>query len=130
MKPLPQTHYELAAWTDATVNIDYHVDCEGRLYSVPHTLIGADVEVRATTTTVEILHSRQRVVAHRRSYGPKGSFVTLEAHRLKSHRDYGQWPPSRLVSWAGSIGPSVASVVERILNDKPHPEQGYRSCMA
>jgi transposase len=34
------------------------------------------------------------------------------------------------VSWAASIGPSVASVVERILADKPHPEQGYRSCMA
>jgi transposase len=34
------------------------------------------------------------------------------------------------VSWAASIGPSVASVVEHILSDKPHPEQGYRSCMA
>ena len=42
----------------------------------------------------------------------------------------GAWPPSRIISWAASIGPSVGSVVERILADKPHPEQGYRSCMA
>jgi transposase len=80
--------------------------------------------------TVEILHGGQRVVAHRRSYGRKGTAVTLDAHRPKSHRDYGAWPPSRIISWAASIGPSVGSVVERILADKPHPEQGYRSCMA
>jgi transposase len=130
MKPLPQARYELAQWKDAKVNIDYHVDYDGRLYSVPYAMIGAEVEVRATAMTVEILHGGERVVAHRRSYGPKGTPVTIEAHRPKSHRDYGAWPPSRVVSWAASIGPSVASVVERILADKPHPEQGYRSCMA
>jgi transposase len=130
MKPLPQARYELADWKDATVNIDYHVDYEGRLYSVPYAMIGSEVEVRATTMTVEILHGGERVVAHRRSYGPKGTAVTLEAHRPKSHRDYGAWPPSRMVAWAASIGPAAASVVERILADKPHPEQGYRSCMA
>ena len=130
MKPLPPARYELAEWGDAKVNIDYHVEYEGRLYSVPHALIGAEVEVRATSTTVEILHGNERVAAHRRSYGAKGTPVTIEAHRPKSHRDYGAWPPSRIVGWATSIGPSVGSVVERILADKPHPEQGYRSCMA
>jgi transposase len=130
MKPLPRARYELAEWKDATVNIDYHVDYEGRLYSVPHPMIRAEVEVRATTSIVEIWHGGGRVVAHRRSYGPKGTCVTLEAHRPKSHRDYGAWPPSRIISWAATIGPSVAGVVERILVDKPHPEQGYRSCMA
>jgi transposase len=130
MKPLPKTRYQQADWKDARVNIDYHVDYEGPFYSVPHAMIGTEVEVRATAMTVEILHGGERVVAHERSYGPKGTAVTLEAHRPKSHRDYGQWPPSRIVSWAGSIGPSAASVVERILADKPHPEQGYRSCMA
>jgi hypothetical protein len=48
MKPLPQARYELADWKDATVNIDYHVDYEGRLYSVPYAMIGSEVEVRAT----------------------------------------------------------------------------------
>ena len=130
MRPLPATRYELADWKDAKVSIDYHVEYDGRLYSVPYAMIGAEVEVRATAMTVEILHGGQRVVAHRRSYGRRGTAVTLDTHRPKSHRDYGQWPPSRIISWATSIGPSVGSVVERILADKPHPEQGYRSCMA
>jgi transposase len=130
MKPLASSRYELAEWKGAKVSIDYHVEYDGRLYSVPHAMIGAQVQVRATALVVEILHGNKRVVAHARSYGPKGKPVTLEAHRPKSHRDYGAWPPSRIVSWAASIGPSVASVVEHILSDKPHPEQGYRSCMA
>jgi len=130
MKPLPSTRYVLADWKDAKVNIDYHVDYDSRPYSVPHALVGQPVVVRATTTTIEIFHGGERVAAHRRCYGPKGKPTTLEEHRPKSHRDYGAWPPSRIVSWAASIGPAAAAVVEDILTSKPHPEMGYRSCLA
>ena len=34
-----------------------------------------------------------------------------------------------MVNWAGTIGPYTAQLFERILNDKPHPEMGYRSCL-
>ena len=130
MRPLPRSRYVLAHWKDAKVDIDYHVSYDDRLYSVHYSLVGAEVEVRATTMTVEILHGGATVATHRRSYGPKGTATTLEEHRPKSHRDYGAWPPSRIVAWAGTIGPSAAAVAERILTDKPHPEQGYRSCRA
>lgn len=130
MRPLPTTRYVLADWKDAKVDIDYHVSYDERPYSVHHTLVGAAVEVRATTMTVEILHGGERVALHRRCYGPKGTPTTLEEHRPKSHRDYGAWPPSRIVAWAGTIGPSAAAVADRILTDRPHPEQGYRSCRA
>jgi transposase len=33
------------------------------------------------------------------------------------------------VNWARSIGPNTAQLFERILNEKPHPEMGYRSCL-
>ena len=130
MRPLPATRYVLAEWKGAKVDIDYHVSYDERLYSVPYAMVGAPVEVRATAMTVEILHRGERVVAHRRSYGPKGTATTLEEHRPKSHRDYGAWPPSRIISWAATVGPATACVAERILADRPHPEQGYRSCRA
>ena len=38
-----------------TVNIDYHVEFDGRYYSVPYQLVRQPVEVRATATTVEVL---------------------------------------------------------------------------
>jgi transposase len=130
MKALPASRYEVAYWKKATVNIDYHVTYEDRPYSVPHTMVGAEVQVRATVSTVEILHKGRRVVAHRRCWGPKGTPTTLEEHRPKSHRDYGAWPPSRIVSWAETIGPSAAALVTHILETYPHPEDGYRKCMA
>jgi hypothetical protein len=34
-----------------------------------------------------------------------------------------------MVHWAQSIGPHTARLFERIMNDKPHPEMGYRSCL-
>ncbi|MCW5777448.1 MAG: IS21 family transposase [Phycisphaeraceae bacterium] len=130
MRPLPLLPYEVAHWTNAKVNIDYHVEYEGRLYSVPHTLVRRAVEIRATTSTIEVLHDRRRVASHVRSYRPKGTAVTEGAHRPKSHRDYGDWPPSRVIGWAGSIGPNTAKLVEEILSSRPHPEQGYRASLA
>lgn len=130
MKPLPATRYELAQWKNCGVNIDYHVECEDRIYSVPCALIGQRVEIRWTGSTVEVFHGGERVASHRRSYGPKGTAVTREEHRPKSHREYGQWPPERLVAWAASIGQYTAEVVREILSKVPHPEMGYRSCLA
>lgn len=127
MRPLPATRYERADWKKAKVNVDYHVAFADRFYSVPHALVGQRVEVRVTASTVEILHGNVRIASHRRSYDRKGSYVTLEEHRPKSHRDYGAWPPERMIAWASSFGPSVARVAEKILARYPHPEMGYRA---
>jgi transposase len=130
MRSLPSRRYELAVWANTCANIDYHIDFDLRLYSVPYGLAQKKVTVRATTTAVEIFDRGRRVASHRRSYGPKGTAVTDPAHRPKSHQDYGAWPPSRVIGWAGTIGSAAAEVVERILETKRHPEMGYRSCLA
>ena len=35
LAPLPATPYELAEWKQATVQFNYHISCNGMLYSVP-----------------------------------------------------------------------------------------------
>lgn len=129
MKSLPSTRYEKADWKWAKVNIDYHIAFDDRLYSAPCTLIGARVEVRATVSTVEILHGNERVASHRRSYGPKGTFVTCEEHRPKAHRGHTAWPPDRMIAWASTFGPAVARVVELMMARYPHPDSAYRACL-
>ena len=47
----------------------------------------------------------------------------------KAHQRHLEWTPSRLITWAGTIGPQTAALVQAILADRPHPEQGYRSCL-
>jgi len=130
LQPLAAKRYELAHWKKVGVNIDYCFDYDARIYSVPYTLIGQRVDVRATTSTIEVFHKARRIVTHRRSYGPKGTATILEEHRPKSHRQYGDWPPSRVIGWARSVGPAAGEVVEHILQHWTHPEAGYRSCMA
>jgi transposase len=128
LKPLPMERFDLSQWSRAKVNIDYHIAFDGNFYSVPYNLVHEAVEVRSTPTTVELLHKGQRVASHLRARG-HGQTITNSEHRPKSHQAHLEWTPSRLVNWARSIGPATAALFERILNDKPHPEMGYRACL-
>jgi len=128
LKALPAQRYELAAWKKVTANIDYHVEFDRRFYSVPYRLVRQHLEVRATSQTVEVVKDGQRVASHVREYGRR-RYITDPAHMPASHRAHLEWTPSRLVAWAGTIGPDTAAVVEAILVAKPHPEQGYRACL-
>jgi transposase len=130
MRPLPFTRWEFALWKKARVNIDYHIAYDGRLYSVPHNLVGELTDLRITTSVVEIFLRGKRVASHARLWTPKGSASTVPEHRPKSHREYGAWPPSRIINWAASVGPSVGALVEHILGSRENPETAYRSCMA
>ena len=46
-----------------------------------------------------------------------------------SHRAHAKWTPSRLITWAGRIGPATGALVTDILQTRRHPEQGYRTCL-
>jgi len=129
MRPLPARRYELAEWSHATVNVDYCVAFDHRVYSVPYTLVGQAVEIRATASVVEILHKGIRVASHARSFGPRGTSVIADEHRPRAHRDYGRWPPERIIGWAASVGPRVGEVAAAIMRRRTHPETGYRACM-
>jgi transposase len=128
LRPLPSTRFEYADWQKARVNIDYHVSIEGHLYSVPYRLVHEEVEARLTGDVVEILHGRERVAAHRRS-PTKGGFTTLPEHMPSAHRAHAEWTPSRILIWAGKVGASTRALCDAILSDRPHPEQGFRSCL-
>ena len=130
LQGLPQVRYEFAEWQQAGVNIDYHIHirADDHYYSVPYTLVRQRVDVRLTARTVEVFFKGSRVAVHRRSR-ERGGFTALDEHRPKSHRRYLQWTPGRIIDWAGTIGPNCAAAVERIMKSRPHPEQGYRSCL-
>lgn len=128
LQALPPTRYTFAEWKKAKVNIDYHVDVEGHLYSVPHALVGQRLDVRYSADSVEVFHKSRLVAAHRRSR-KVGGFTTTPAHMPAAHRQHAEWSPSRLIRWGRKIGPSCGQLVEQILHSRRHPEQGYRACL-
>ncbi len=128
LQPLPAERFVHADWLQARVNIDYHVEVEHHYYSVPHPLIHAVLDVRLSATTVEIFQRGTRVWLHARSYVP-GRHTTVPEHMPKAHRAHLEWSPSRLLRWGATIGAATEALVQQILESRPHPEQGYRSCL-
>lgn len=128
LQPLPRYRYEFAEWKKVKVNIDYHVELNGHYYSTPYSLVGYQVEIRYTSTTVEIFYKGKRITSHRRD-DKKGRHTTIREHMPESHRRYLEWTPSRIINWAKHTGISTAEMVETIIKLRQHPEQGYRSCL-
>jgi len=128
LSALPSERYECAQWKSATVNIDYHVEFDHHYYSVFHGHIHELVEVRATAATVEIFKSNVRIAVHARSY-ERAKFTTTPEHMPAAHRAHAEWTPSRLIGWAATVGPRTATLVEKLIEERPHPGQGYRSCL-
>jgi len=46
-----------------------------------------------------------------------------------SHRRHADWTPEKLRRQAAGIGPDTAILVEVILRERTHSEQGFRSCL-
>lgn len=128
LRPLPTTAYQFARFKKARVHLDYHVELEGHYYSVPHNLVKQEIEIRFTNTTVECLYQGKRVASHPRHYR-QGAHTTCFEHMPKAHQKYRSWTPARFLNWALDIGPSTRDLVQQLLTCKPHPEQGFRSCM-
>ena len=128
LRALPTQRFEYAEWCKGRVGPDYHVEVDGHFYSVPYQLARRELEVRVMEKTIECLHRGQRVACHVRSF-VAGASTTLPEHRPRAHRHYAEWTPQKLVQWARETGPATAEVVSEILVSRPHPHQGFHSCL-
>jgi transposase len=128
LKALPAAPYEYAEWKKVRCHLDYHIEFARHYYSVPHALVGKQLDARVTATTVELFHRGVRVASHLRSRRA-GGFTTCPEHMPASHREYAKWTPERLREWAATIGPATARVIGAILAARRHPQQGFRSAL-
>jgi transposase len=128
LRPLPAEPYAFAIWKRCRVAPDYHVEVGGCWYSVPYRLIRELVDVRIADRTVEAFHKGERVASHAKSPGRRGH-TTIADHMPSAHRRHASWTPSRITAVAEKIGPAAAALTSAIMTDRPHPEQGFRTCL-
>ncbi len=128
LKPLPDQTYQYAEWKQRRAGLDYHVEVAKHYYSVPHALAKHKLWARITDRSVEIFHNGRRVAAHMRGSGNR-RHTTVDKHMPSSHRRYAQWTPARIRSQAAFIGPNTETLVDVIMRNRPHPEQGFRSAI-
>jgi len=128
LKPLPGHPYQYAEWKQRRAGLDYHVEVAKHYYSVPHALAKQKLWARITERTVEIFHKGKRVAAHMRGSGSR-RHTTVAEHMPSSHRRYANWTPDRIRRDAAANGPHTEILIDVILRSRPHPEQGFRSCI-
>ena len=55
--------------------------------------------------------------------------ITIADHMPSAHRRYGRWTPGGLIAAGERIGPSTAAFFQAVIAARPHPEQGFRTCL-
>jgi len=75
-----------------------------------------------------MLYKGNRVASHHRSF-VKNGYTTTPENMPRVHREYAEWTPQRLISWAATAGKATAQVVEAILSWKIFPEYAFNSCL-
>src|SRR5699024_8631188 len=107
LQPLPVEPYAFAEWKiDIRVGRDYHVRWTDQYYSVPYTLVGTKVNVKATAATISVFHRDRRVALHPRSSVP-GHVSTLKEHQPKSHQAYSRDQPAAVMAWSQQAGTAI-----------------------
>src|ERR1700730_11861062 len=54
---------------------------------------------------------------------------TQPEHMPSAHRRYAEWTPERMQRQARGIGPNTEALIIAVLARRPHPEQGFRTCL-
>ena len=128
LQPLPATRYHYAEWKKAKAHVDYHIEVDGRYYSIPYQYHGRQIDVRMTRSLIEGYYKGKRIMSHYRLNGKK-RFSTTQAHMPPNHLWVSQWSPERFLAWGADIGKHTRDLLECILLKRTPVQQGYRSCL-
>lgn len=128
--PVPAQAYELATWTSAAVQFNYHVSVDRMSYSVPYEYIKHKVDIRITSRVIEVFYKSCRIASHPRVFGRPGQYQTIPEHMPAKHQQYQEWNADRFSSWAKNIGQHTEIVINAILTSGKVEQQGYRSCIS
>lgn len=122
--------YELKYYREVTVIKNCHVQLRDdfHYYSVPFRFIGKKVRLIYTLRHVAIYCEGEQIAFHLRNMS-RHKYTTVKEHLPSHHRFVAEWSNEKFLSWAASIDPLVLHCIREILEQKPYPEQAYKSCV-
>jgi transposase len=115
LRPLPETLFEVAKWTIASVGRDQFATVEKVRYGLPAVYIGKRLSVRITTTTVEFFHEYRSIRAYVKNKRLE-QFLPADfpAHAQPFEPDAFA---KALRAQAARVSPQAARYIEFILSD-------------
>ena len=130
LQPLPANKYIYKEIKTAMVDISYHVQLLKCFYSVPFKYLKQKVEVKYSTTLVEIYHKNRLISTHPRLFRINDR-STLKEHMPKNHQfQEEKMNPGRLLNWSASIGDNAKEFVKYRLDTTNYPVNVYTSIIA
>ncbi len=126
--PLPKHSYQLAIWKKAKVQKNSHVCYQKRFYSVPHSLIGQEVQLKIYNDFMEIFFNSVYVHRHPLLTYENELYCTDPTHLPKDRTLYNDWTAERFIRVAKSKGRFVHQVVLKILTQGKAEQKYFKDC--
>lgn len=131
LKPLPALPYEVGVWClGRKVQPNCHVTYKKNWYSVPSAYMGQSVDLRITTSEVQVFSNGNMIKRHIILPPSVENGYRTDEKDMPKGSGYVEWDAERIMRWARSIGPSTATVIERILGSRAIVEQSFNSALA
>ncbi len=116
LQALPQQAPDLGTWHRVSVHRDCHVQFERVLYSVPFTLVGKTLWLRATDAAIALFEDYRLVTTHPRGLRA-GQRVSVRAHLPPEAQAFFGRDRAWCTEQAARIGSSCQALIERLLSD-------------
>lgn len=117
LRPLPDIAPDLGVWARVRVHRDCHVQFEKSLYSVPFTLVGRELWLRATDTTVTVYEEHRLVAVHLRA-AAAATRRTVSEHLPPEARAFFAHDRQWCLAQAQRIGPACTELIDTLLSDR------------
>jgi len=130
LQPLPINRYIYKEIKTVTVDTSYHIELLKSFYSVPFKYLKEKVEVRYSTTLVEIYHKSKLIATHPRLHNINDR-STIKDHMPPHHQfQYEKMHPQRLLNLASAIGDNTKAFVQNRLDTTDYPINACKNITA
>lgn len=117
LRPLPAVAPDLGVWKRASVHRDCHLQFDRAFYSVPWTLVGKSLWLKASDGMVTVYDDFRPVAAHGRASRP-GERRTVRDHLPPDAQAFFAQDREWCLARAAGVGPACAELIERLLTDR------------
>lgn len=128
---LPPTPFEIAEWTyGRKVSLDSHVVFKKNRYSCPYQYVGKKVDLKVTTSSVEIYYQHERLSTHKRFPDYVSNHYSTHLEDMPDRFQKPEWDEKRIRNWSAKIGKYTEVVIDRIFESVQIKEQAYNPSLS
>ncbi|MCP4987361.1 MAG: IS21 family transposase [Colwellia sp.] len=113
---------------DVRVAPNYHIEFDKHYYSVPYEIAREVVDIYQINNILEIYHKGKHICRHKKE-SSNYQYTTRDEHMPSNHKFVKGWSAPWFIEQAHKTGTAIAELVTIVMQNRKHPEQGFRTAM-